>query len=144
MSAPLISAGELSGLIRTGLPHLAGMGVEVETVEHGRVRVRLPFDPLFIRPGGTIAGSVLMALADLAMYGAVLSVAGPVALALTSSLNIQFLRRPPQAELAAEARLLKVGRSLVFGEIRVYSASAEEPVAFATCSYSLPPKRSGS
>lgn len=120
------------------------MGVEVATVEHGRVRVRLPFDPLFIRPGGTIAGSVLMALADLAMYGAVLSVAGPVALALTSSLNIQFLRRPPQAELAAEARLLKVGRSLVFGEIRVYSAGVEEPVAFATCSYSLPPKRSGS
>jgi len=81
----------------------------------------------------------MMALADFAMYCAVLGAIGPVPLAVTINLNINFLRRPAQRDLLAEARLIKLGRRLAVGEVTICSDGDEEPVAHVTATYSIPP-----
>jgi uncharacterized protein (TIGR00369 family) len=81
----------------------------------------------------------MMALADFAMYVAVFSAAGRVPLAVTTNLNINFLRKPAQADLLAEARLLKHGKRLVVGEVTIRSDGQDDPVAHVTSTYSIPP-----
>jgi uncharacterized protein (TIGR00369 family) len=82
----------------------------------------------------------MMALADFAMYVAVLSAIGPVPLAVTINLNINFMRKPSNSDLIAEARLLKLGKRLATGEITIRATDDEEPVAHATSTYSIPPR----
>ncbi|MCA8966150.1 MAG: PaaI family thioesterase, partial [Planctomycetes bacterium] len=92
------------------------------------------------RPGGTVAGPVMMALADWAAYAAILAEIGIVPLAVTTSFNINFLRRPtPHAAVLAEARLLKLGRRLAVAEVDVRSEGEAAVVAHATATYSIPP-----
>jgi uncharacterized protein (TIGR00369 family) len=81
-----------------------------------------------------------MELADFAMYVAVFSAVGPQPLAVTTNLNINFLRKPAAADLIAEAKLMKVGRRLVVGEVIIRSEGQEEPVAHVTSTYSIPQK----
>jgi len=113
--------------------------LRVETVAHGFARLRLGFDPQSLRPGGTISGPAMFTLADVAMYVAVLASIGPVALAVTTNLSINFLRRPPPGDLLGEARLLKLGKSLAVGEIYLRAPEAEDCVAHAVSTYALPP-----
>lgn len=95
-----------------------------------------------LRPGGTVSGPVLMGLADGAIYVAILAEIGLVALAVTTSLNINFLRKPSaDKDLIAKCHLLKFGKTLVVGEVSLYSDGDSEPVAHVVASYSLPPKR---
>lgn len=95
-----------------------------------------------IRPGGTISGPTMMALADLAMYVAILGEIGLVGLAVTTNMNINFLRKPTGGlNLRAECRLIKVGKVLVVGEVWIYSVDSEDPVAHVTGTYSIPPTR---
>src|SRR5262245_46420216 len=117
-----------------------GSGLTIEAAWHGGCRVRQAYSPQFIRPGGTISGPTMMALADFALYVAVLASIGPVPLAVTINLNINFLRKPANSDLIAEARLLKVGKRLATGEIVIRAADNEEPVAHATSTYSIPPR----
>ncbi len=113
--------------------------MQVEAVGDGRARVRMPILPRHLRPGGTVSGPTLMTLADTAMYMALLGEIGLVALAVTTSLTINFLRRPAaECDLLGEARLLKVGRRLAVGEVFIYSAGQAEPVAHATVTYAIP------
>ncbi len=94
-----------------------------------------------LRPGGTVSGPTMMALADVAVYVAILGEIGIVPLTVTTSLNINFLRRPqPSPEIYAQSRLLKLGRSLVVGEVFIYSGSDPDPIAHATATYSIPPQ----
>lgn len=81
-----------------------------------------------------------MTLADTAMYVLVLAQIGPVALAVTTNLNINFLRKPAQRDVIATARLLKLGSRLAVGEVMMFSEGADEPVAHATLTYSIPPR----
>ncbi len=113
--------------------------LKVEEVAHGFARLRLGYDPGTLRPGGTISGPAMFTLADVAMYVAVLASIGPVALAVTTNLNINFLRRPPPGDLIGEARLLKLGKSLAVGEIHLRAPDASESVAHAVSTYALPP-----
>jgi uncharacterized protein (TIGR00369 family) len=116
-------------------------GLSIESVwDHG-CRVRQAFRETFIRPGGTISGPTMMALADFAMYVAVLGAIGPVPLAVTINLNINFLRKPLQRDLTAEARLLKLGKRLATGEVAIHCDGVDGPVANATSNYSIPPRR---
>jgi acyl-coenzyme A thioesterase PaaI-like protein len=95
-----------------------------------------------LRPGGTVSGPVLMSVADVALYVAILGEIGIVPLAVTTSLNINFMRKPAaDRDIVAVCRLLKVGRSLAVGEVLLYSAGLDEPVAHATGTYSIPPDR---
>lgn len=95
-----------------------------------------------LRPGNTVSGPTMMTLADFALYVAILAEIGIVGLAVTTSMNINFLRKPEaNKDLRGECRLLKVGKSIIYGEVLVYSAGVDEPVAHITGSYSIPPKR---
>ena len=136
---PALQVEELAELIREGVPLVGGMGVSVETVGEGTVRLRLPYRADFVRPGGTVTGPAMFALADVALYGAVLSLIGRVELAVTTSMTVNFLRRPAPVAVVAEARVLKLGKRLAYGEVLLWSEGENEPVAHVTGTYSIPP-----
>ena len=94
-----------------------------------------------MRPGDTVSGPSMMLLADLAMYAAILNTVGSVVLAVTTNLNINFLRKPePERNLVGESTLMKIGKRLIVGQVSIYSEDDPEPVAHATCTYSVPPE----
>ena len=111
----------------------------IEDAWHRGCRIRRKFNEKSLRPGGTISGPTMMALTDFAMYVAVLASIGPVPLAVTTNLNINFLRRPVQRDLIAEANLIKLGKRLAVGEVNIWCDGEEELVAHATSTYSIPP-----
>ncbi|WP_151705409.1 PaaI family thioesterase [Nitrincola alkalilacustris] len=112
---------------------------QIEAAGDGWAHFRLPISDEHLRPGATVSGPSLMALADVALYGALLSRIGPVALAVTINLNINFLRKPsPERDILAKASMLKVGRRLGMGEVYLYSEGNDDPVAHATLTYSIP------
>jgi uncharacterized protein (TIGR00369 family) len=121
------------------LPLAAQNGCHAEAIGDGTARVRLPFNAALTRPGGTISGPAMMALTDYGMYAAVLGAIGDVALAVTTNLNINFLRKPEPADMIAECRILKLGKRLAVVEVTIYSEGLEDPVAHATGTYSIPP-----
>ena len=122
----------------------AESGLAIEAVWERGCRVRQAFRQRSVRPGGTISGPTMMALADFAMYVAVLAAIGPVPLAVTINLNINFLRKAAPRDLLAEARLLKLGKRLATGEVTICSQGETEPVAHVTSTYSIPPGDNGS
>jgi uncharacterized protein (TIGR00369 family) len=91
-----------------------------------------------IRPGGTLSGPSMMALADLGLYVVILAHIGPVALAVTTNLAFNFLRKPGQRDLIAECRLLKLGKRLAVGEVSMFSEGSTDLVCHATGTYSIP------
>ena len=143
MSDAKITAEELEAMAREDVPLAGKLGLRVERVVPGEVTVRAPNDPDFIRPGGTVAGPILMTMADFAMYGVVLSLIGRVDLAVTTNLNINFLRRPALGDVIARARVLKLGKRLAVGEVSIFSGEPEELVAHVTATYSIPPRPEG-
>jgi uncharacterized protein (TIGR00369 family) len=136
-----ISQQEFEQLAREHVPFVGMLGIQVEHIEAGKATIRIPFREDFIRPGGTVAGPVQMALADLVMYAVVLSLIGRVELAVTTNLNCNFLRRPRPADLIGHGKILKLGKRLAVGEVLLYSEGDAEPVAHVTCTYSIPPVR---
>ena len=101
------------------------------------VRHRVGEDEL--RPGGTVSGPVLMTVADTALYVALLGEIGIVPLAVTTSLNVNFLRKPSSdKDILGVCKLMKVGKSLAFGEVALYSEGSTEPVAHAVGTYAIP------
>jgi uncharacterized protein (TIGR00369 family) len=109
-------------------------------IRDGGSRVRQEFVNRSLRPGGTISGATMMMLADVAMYVAVLASIGWVPLAVTTSLNINFLKKPAARALDADCWLLKLGKRLAVGEVSIRSAGEEYLVAHATVTYSIPPR----
>jgi uncharacterized protein (TIGR00369 family) len=138
-----MSVDEIVKLLAAEFPQafFPGCGHSVERVDHGDIRVRWTFDEASLRPGGTVSGPTMMELADFAMYVAVFSAIGPQPLAVTTNLNINFLRKPARADLIAEAKLMKVGKRLAVGEVTITSAGSDEPVAHVTATYSIPQQR---
>jgi acyl-coenzyme A thioesterase PaaI-like protein len=116
----------------------------VEEVGERSATVSHPIGPAQLRPGDTVSGPLLMAVADVALYVAILSTIGLVPLAVTTSLTINFLRKPSALNpIVGVCRLMKVGRILVVGEVALYSDRNEEMVAHAVGTYSIPPNRTG-
>lgn len=114
----------------------------VEAVGNGGATVSHAVGPDELRPGGTVSGPVLMGVADVALYVAILGEIGIVPLAVTTSLTINFLRKPSaKARIIGECKLMKVGRSLAVGEVSLYSEGSAEPVAHVVGTYSIPPQR---
>ena len=110
----------------------------VEAVSGRTVRMRMTFNERMLRPGGTISGPSMFALADIAMYAAVLAMVGPRPLAVTSNLSINFLRKPRPVDMIAKATILKLGKRLAVGEIALRSDGDDELAAHATSTYSIP------
>ena len=136
---PRITIDEFERLAAEKLPLVVQYGIRAEVIEAGRVVMRMPFDQAHLRPGGTVSGPVMLALADVAVYVLVLGLIGPVELAVTTSLNANFLRRPGARDLIAEARILKLGKRLVVGEVTIHSDGEDAPVCHVTATYSIPP-----
>jgi uncharacterized protein (TIGR00369 family) len=140
MRPPAMTVEQLTHMLATEFPQLFKRdgGLTIEAIWHGGSRVRQRYDGSTLRPGGTISGAIMMTLADFAMYVALLGSIGWVPLAVTTNLNINFLRKPAQRDLLAEVRLIKLGKRLAVGDINIRSEGEEEPVAHATATYSIP------
>ena len=116
--------------------------VSVVEVGNHSATVRQEIGSAQLRPGGTVSGPVLMATADTALYVAILAEIGLVPLAVTTSFNINFLRKPSADKaIIGICKLLKVGKVLVIGDVYLYSEGNEEPVAHAVGTYSIPPEK---
>jgi uncharacterized protein (TIGR00369 family) len=135
-----MTIAEIEAFLVDHFPAAAGFGKIVEVVggPGGALTMRLPYRAEYLRPGGTISGPTLMTLADTAAYYLILATMGPLALAVTSNLNIHFLSKPRPGDVVATARMLKAGRRLVVAEVEMRSDGADELVAQATITYALP------
>jgi uncharacterized protein (TIGR00369 family) len=116
----------------------------IERVAEHELQVRLKVAERHLRPGGTVSCPSIFALADVAIYLAILARIGPVALAVTTNCSIDFMRKPAAgADLIAAGRLLKLGRVLAVGDVLIHSEGMAEPVARAGLTYSIPPGSGG-
>ena len=131
---------ELTAFLDREFPqiHLGGRSYFVDEIGPLTARMRMEYHERHLRPGGTISGPAMMALADLALYAAILAHIGPVALAVTTSLNFNFLRKPEPRGLIADCRLLKLGKRLAVGEVAITSEGDPDVVCHATGTYSIP------
>ncbi|MEX2128796.1 MAG: PaaI family thioesterase [Xanthobacteraceae bacterium] len=142
-SATKMTVAELRAFLAREFPQGFGPGTphKIEAVGPGTARVRLAARDAQLRPGGTVSGPAMMALCDAAMYVAILAMIGPVALAVTTNLSINFLRKPEPGDLIADCKLLKLGKRLAVGEVAVHAASSDELVAHCVATYSIPPEK---
>ncbi len=138
---PVMTEAELSAFMARAFPQAADDFLVEHLTEDGIV-MRLKVAEKHLRPGGTVSGPSIFGLADVAVYLAILSRIGPVALAVTTNGAVDFLRKPAAGvDLLAEARLLKLGRVLAVGDVLIRSEGMEAPVARSNMTYSVPPKR---
>jgi len=137
-----MSLGETIAFLNREFPQMqaGGRHYHLEAVGPLSARMRLDHHERHLRPGGTVSGPAMMALADYALYAAILANLGPVALAVTTNLNFNFLRRPGAGGLVAECRLLKLGRRLAVGEVAITAPGSADMVCHATGTYALPPQ----
>jgi len=142
MRDAVIKHPELERLLKGEFPETFNpeTGLAILEIRYGGCRIRKGFLENSLRPGGTISGPAMMALADVSVFIAVLASIGWTPLAVTTSLNINFLKKPAPAALEAECRLLKIGKRLCVGEVSIRSDGDEDLVAHATLTYSIPPR----
>ncbi|MGP3698427.1 PaaI family thioesterase [Rhodobacter sp. NSM] len=135
-----LDAAELAAFLEKEFPEVAG---DFEVISAGQeVAMRLKVGPQHLRPGGTVSGPSMFALADVAMYLAILSRIGPVKLAVTTNISMDFMRKPEAGrDLIGTARVLKLGRVLAVGDVLIRSAESGEVVARAGLTYAIPPDR---
>lgn len=130
---------ELHDFLNEVFPQVNGQFTILDLSEE-EISVRMTVRDRDLRPGGTVSGPSMFALADVAFYLATLARIGPKALTVTTSCSIDFMRKPAACDMIAKARVLKLGRSLSVGDVLLYSEGGAKPVAHANLTYSLPPK----
>ena len=129
---------ELINFFRSEFPQA---DIVIESVSAKSVTIRKKINHTHLRPGGTVSGPTLMEMADAVIYVAILAEIGLVALAVTTSLNINFLRKPSSdKDILAVCKLIKLGKLLAVGEVSVFSEGEDEPVAHAVGTYAIPPR----
>jgi uncharacterized protein (TIGR00369 family) len=137
---PIMTKAEITDFLKEQFRQV-GPDFDVERLTSDGLVMRLKVTDMNLRPGGTVSGPTMFGLADLCFYCALLARIGPVALAVTTSAAIDFLRKPAAGQdLLAEARLLKLGKVLAVGDVMIHSAGQQAPVARASLTYSIPPK----
>jgi uncharacterized protein (TIGR00369 family) len=112
----------------------------VEEISEYSIQTRLPVGEAHSRPGGTVSGPSLMALADCTAWLVIVGQIGPVALSVTTSLHIDFLRKPELVDVVARGELLKLGKRLAVADVAMYSQGGDDMVAKAQVTYSIPPR----
>lgn len=136
-----MDSAALEAFLQSDFPQVDGL-FSVEHVEDMAIRVRCHVDDAHLRPGGTVSGPTMFALADVSVYLAILAMVGPEALAVTTNCSIDFMRKPAAGrDLIGEARLLKLGRVLAVGDVLMRSDGSDAVVARASVTYSIPPAR---
>lgn len=137
----VMDVGAMNRFLTREFPQIDGQ-FRVERVDAEGITARLLVNESHLRPGGTVSGPSMFALADVAIYCAVLSRIGPVALTVTTNASIDFLRKPVAGkDLLADCRVLKLGRSLAVADALIYSEGGDDPVARCSMTYSIPPER---
>ena len=140
-AGPVMTTDELNEFLAAEFPQVRNDFL-VEEVRQMGVRVRLKVEEKHLRPGGTVSGPTMFALADVAVYLGVLGMIGPKGLAVTTNCSMDFMRKPAAAtDLVANCTILKLGRVLAVGDVMIRSDGQEAPVARATMTYSIPPER---
>jgi uncharacterized protein (TIGR00369 family) len=143
-SPTALTRDEVSAYLEAEFPQIRfGRSFQIEAVEPMMARVRMIYHPSQLRPGGTISGPSIFTLVDVALYVAILGQIGRVKLAVTTNVNINFLSKPAPRDLLGEARLIKLGKRLAVGDVRIWSDGVEALVAQATGTYSIPPRGEG-
>jgi uncharacterized protein (TIGR00369 family) len=143
MLAPKLTAGEIEAHFARDFPQgdFGPKGLfKIERVGMGSALVRMKASEGLLRPGGTVSGTSMMSLADVTMYVAILASIGWVPLAVTTNLNINFLRKPKAGDVLGECKLLKLGKRLTVGEVAIRADGEEELAAHCTATYSIPPR----
>ena len=138
---PVLDATQVNALLAEVFPQLNADAKDYEAIEvfPGGCTVRLNATERHLRPGNTVSGGSLFALADIGGYVCVLSHAGPDALSVTTNLNINFVRKAEAGPIDGHCRILKLGKSLMVFDIDIVAGG--ETVAHAVGTYSIPPKR---
>lgn len=134
----MLTAAAITRFFDETFPH---NGLIIEHADGASARCRRRYDDSQLRPGGTISGPTMMALADTVAYVLVLSAIGLEPLSVTTNLSINFLRKPAPNDIIAEARLLKLGKALAVCDVLIRSEGSDDPVAHAVVTYSIPPKK---
>jgi uncharacterized protein (TIGR00369 family) len=134
-----MTTAELQEFLLNAFPDSPSTMIVEDAGDFG-VRLRLPVTKAHGRPGGTVSGPSLMGLADGAAWLSILAQIGPVALAVTTSLHIDFLRKPPLVDMVAEGRVLKLGKSLGVVDVSLWADGSDDLVAKAQVTYSIPPR----
>lgn len=139
MTAPILTAEDLTAFLAREFPQVSD-DLVIEDIASMAARIRLKRSEKHLRPGGTISGPSMALLVDAGFYVAILAMIGEKAMAVTTNLSLNFMRKPENIDLLCEVRILKLGRRLAVGDALLYSegGSADEPVAHATLTYSLP------
>lgn len=135
---PVLDAAAVQKIIYDALPMATFASFSVLDVAPGSTTVRLPYQDWMVRPGGTVAGPVLMLAADTAMFAVLLAHIGDQVMAVTANININFLSRPKPVAVIAEGRIQKLGRRLAIVEVLMHSEGDDTLIAHATGSYALP------
>jgi uncharacterized protein (TIGR00369 family) len=140
MTNAKMSVADLEAFLHGEFPQAFSSGdIAIESADGTTSLLRQTYNERMLRPGGTVSGPTLMALADFAMYVVLLSAIGPVGLAVTTNLNINFLRKgQPGQDVLAAAKLLKLGKRLAVGEVTLLSGTSADPIAHVTSTYSIP------
>ena len=139
--APVMDKSALAAFLEAEFPQVAHE-FEIEHVSDMEIWMRLCVGERHLRPGGTVSGPSMFALADVSVYLATLAMIGPKALAVTTNISMDFMRKPAAGtDLICECRLLKLGRSLSVGDCLIYSEGQDAPVARASMTYAIPPER---
>ena len=134
----VVTREEIAAFIAAEFPHAKWV---VQAVGDRGATITHDIGPAELRPGGTVSGPVLMGVADVALYVAILGEIGIVPLAVSTSLTINFLRKPDgNKRIVAICKLMKVGKALAVGEVLLYSEGKSEPVAHVVGTYSIPPR----
>lgn len=137
----VMNEAELAAFLEREFPQVKG-DFAIERLTRDGIVMRLRVGDRHLRPGGTVSGPNIFALADVAVYLAILARIGPVALAVTTNGSVDFLRKPEAGrDLIGSARLLKMGRVLAVGDVLIHSEGMDPPVARANMTYSIPPGR---
>lgn len=141
MAQAILSIEEMSAYLDEVFPQVRGE-FSIERMDGQVTEMRLHVADRHLRPGGTVSGPTMFALADVVAYVATMAVVGREALAVTTNCSIDFMRKPEAGvDLIARAELLKLGRSLSVVDVRMFSEGNDAPVARASLTYSIPPKR---
>ena len=138
VEAPRVTVEEFDRIAQDGSGFLEIYDFVAEEICYGSARMRLRYRDYHVRAGGTMAGPSIMALADFAVFAALMGTVGPVRMAVTSSLNINFLRRPAAADMIGEARIVKTTKRLAFAEVDLFTVGEDPPIAHVTSTYAIP------
>lgn len=136
-----MTQAELTAFLDSEFPQMRSQNFRIDHWDGRLLRLVMPIAEQNLRPGGTVSGPAMMTLADCAAYLLLLGLIGPVALAVTTNLNINFLRKPGLGDLSAEATMLKLGKTLAIIELSLYSAGVDDPVAHSVLTYAIPPAK---